>query len=66
MGRNQKTNRGQGTGPKYWTKPKVPVGLKMDKDLIDRAKAEAEKRGIPFTQLVANGIEREIAMGKRA
>lgn len=65
MGRNQKTNRGQATGPTYWAKPKVSVGLKMDKDLIDRAKAEAKKRVIPFTQLVASGIEKELAAGKR-
>lgn len=64
MGRSKETNSGEQTRSRYWTVPKVPVGLKMDKNLIDRAKAAAKARKIPFTTLVAMGIERELAASK--
>lgn len=64
MARGKKADNGREPTPRYWTVPKIPVGLKMDKDLIDRAKAVAKKRKITFTRLVAQGIERELTEGR--
>jgi hypothetical protein len=60
MGRNKKEDNAGGAQKRYWAVPKVPVGLRLDKDLVERAKEAARVKKIPFTALIASGIEREL------
>lgn len=44
----------------YWAKPKIPVGMRLDADLVKRAKKAARDSKRPFATVVAAGMEKEI------
>lgn len=60
MVKNKKNDNAGAATKRYWSVPKVPVGLRLDKDLVERAKEAARLKKIPFTTLIASGIEREL------
>jgi len=45
---------------RYWSEPKIPIGLRISKDLVERAKKAARLRKVPFTAIITSGIEREL------
>ncbi len=60
MARNKKDDTGGKAQRRYWSSVKVPVGLRLDETLVERAKRAARLKKVPFTALVASGIEREL------
>lgn len=57
MGRGEETNSKREPKPRYWTSPKIPVGIKLDKSLLSRSRATAKAQKIPFIRLVEQGLE---------
>lgn len=60
MGKIKKETTSAKSERRYWTEPKVPVGLRLSAELVERAKKAARERKIPFTALITAGIEREL------
>lgn len=70
MGKAKKNDSAGKVERRYWSEPKIPVGLRLSEELVERAKAAARERKIPFTAIVTAGIERELfayhSTGKKA